>query len=229
MKIGFTGINIQEGKTKYNDQILTALSIKDKPKKISPFFVEFLKDEYLHSDAIVVRKDHIIDVLIMDMDRIENRINKSIDKNEIGLLEKCLLHLEKELPLYSMEYNEDEYKILREISPFSFKPVIQVQKEYNINNLIKNVLNKTSNMFFYTSGPTETHAWLVPKGSSIVYCASKIHSDLARGFIKGDVVSFDDYMNHHNFNDCKSKGVAKMVDKDYIVQPNEIIEIRFNV
>ena len=48
-------------------------------------------------------------------------------------------------------------------------------------------------------------------------------------FIKGDVVSYDEYMNYHNFNDCKSKGVARVVDKDYIVQPNEIIEIRFNV
>ena len=84
-------------------------------------------------------------------------------------------------------------------------------------------------MFFYTSGPSETHAWIVPIGSDIVFCASKIHSDLARGFIKGDVVSYDDYMNCHNFNECKSKGVAKMVDKDYIVKSNEIIEIRFNV
>ena len=52
---------------------------------------------------------------------------------------------------------------------------------------------------------------------------------LAKGFIKGDVVSYDNYMSCHNFNECKSKGVAKMVDKDYILQPNEIIEIRFNV
>jgi ribosome-binding ATPase YchF (GTP1/OBG family) len=84
-------------------------------------------------------------------------------------------------------------------------------------------------MFFYTSGPKESHAWLVEKGSEIIACAEKIHSDLARGFIKGDVVCFEDYMNCHNFNDCKSKGLARLVDRDYIVQPNEIIEIRFNV
>ena len=84
-------------------------------------------------------------------------------------------------------------------------------------------------MFFYTSGTSESHAWLVPSGSDIVTCAAKIHSDLARGFIKGDVVSFDNYMSCHNFNECKSKGFAKMVNREYIVQPNEIIEIRFNV
>ena len=229
MKVGFKGLNIPEGKIKYQDQILTTLATKDKPKKISPFFVEFLKDEYLDSDAIVVHGDYLLDILILDMDKIEGRINRASDKNEINLLEKCLRHLETEQPLCEMECNDVESKLLKTFSPYSYKPVILVSDEYNINNIIEMILRKTSNMFFYTSGPSESHAWLVPMGSDIVSCASKIHSDLARGFIKGDVVSYDDYMNSHNFNECKSKGVSKMVDRDYIVQPNEIIEIRFNV
>ena len=229
MKIGFTGLDIQEGKIKYQDQILIELAAKDNPKKISPFFVEFLKDEYLNSDAIVVHKDNLLDILILDMDKIEGRINRATDKDEINLLEKCLLHLEREQPLCNMESNNSESEILTTFSLSSYKPVIQVAGEYNINNIIKIVLEETSNMFFYTSGPSESHAWLVPLDSDIVFCASKIHSDLARGFIKGDVVSYDEYMNYHNFNDCKSKGVARVVNKDYIVQPNEIIEIRFNV
>ena len=229
MKIGFKGLDIPEGKIKYQDQILVALASKDKPKKISPFFVEFLKDEYLDSDAIVVHKDYLLDILILDMDKIERRINRSTDKDEISLLKKCLSHLEKEQPLCSIDCNKIESKILKTFSLYSYKPVIQVLEEYNINNIIEIALKKTSNMFFYTSGIAESHAWLVPMGSDIVSCASKIHSDLARGFIKGDVVSYDDYMNWHNFNECKSKGVAKMVDRNYIVQPNEIIEIRFNV
>ena len=229
MKIGFTGLDIQEGKIKYQDPILIELAVKDNPKKISPFFVEFLKDEYLNSDAIVVHKDNLLDILILDMDKIEGRINRATDKDEINLLEKCLLHLEKKKPLCNMKSNNSECEILTTFSLFSYKPVIQVAGEYNIKNIIKIVLEETSNMFFYTSGPSESHAWLVPLNSDIGFCASKIHSDLARGFIKGDVVSYDEYMNYHNFNDCKSKGVARVVDKDYIVQPNEIIEIRFNV
>ena len=94
---------------------------------------------------------------------------------------------------------------------------------------IANLINADKSEIIFTSGATESHAWLVPAGSDIVTCASKIHSDLARGFIKGDVVPYEDYMNCHNFNECKSKGFDKMVDRDYIVQPNEIIEIRFNV
>ena len=229
MKIGFTGLNLSEGKIKYNDKVLTALVNKDKPKKISPFFIEFLKEEYLDSDAIVLHKDYLLDVLILDIEKIENRCNRTSNQEELDLLKKCLIHLDKEQPLCDMEFNNIEYEILKVLSPYSMKTIIQMPEESDINNIIEIVLEKTDNMFFYTSGPSESHAWLVPKGSNIITCASKIHSDLARGFIKGDVVSYDDYINCHNFNECKSKGVAKMVDKEYIVQPNEIIEIRFNV
>ena len=229
MKIGFSGLEISEGKVKYNDPILNALAEKDKPKKISPFFVEFLKEEYSDSDAIVIHKNSILEILILDMDKIENRINKVTDNKEIDLLKKCLSCLEEEKPLCSIDYNDREAEILKELAPYSYKPIIQINQDYDINSIIEMTLKETSNMFFYTSGASESHAWLMPKDSDIISCAAKIHTDLARGFIKGDVVSYDDYMQCHNFNDCKSKGFAKMVDKDYIVQPNEIIEIRFNV
>ncbi len=229
MKIGFSGLEISEGKVKYNDPILNALAEKDKPKKISPFFVEFLKEEYSDSDAIVIHKNSILEILILDMDKIENRINRITDNKEIDLLKKCLSCLEEEKPLCSIDYNDREAEILKELAPYSYKPIIQINQDYDINSIIEMTLKETSNMFFYTSGASESHAWLIPKDSDIISCAAKIHTDLARGFIKGDVVSYDDYMQCHNFNDCKSKGFAKMVDKDYIVQPNEIIEIRFNV
>ena len=229
MKIGFTGLNLPEGKNKYEDKILLALANKDKPKKISPFFVEFLKEEYSQIDAIVVHKDYLLDILILDMEKIEGRVNRTVDEQEVKLLKKCLSHLENEQPLFNININAEESEILKELSPHSFKPILQIEDESDLNTIIEKLLKITNNMFFYTSGPSESHAWLVPSGSDIVTCAGKIHSDLAKGFIKGDVVSYDDYMNCHNFNDCKSKGVAKMVDRDYIIQPNEIIEIRFNV
>ena len=229
MKIGFCGLDIPEGKIKYEDEILSSLVNKDKPNKISPFFIEFLKEEYIHTQAIIVHSNSLLDLLILDIEKIENRINRLIEKKEIDLLNRCLKHLENEKPLCELKYNEYETDILKELSPYSYKPIIQINENQNINKTIQSILNETNNMFFYTSGSSESRSWLVPKGSDIISCAAKIHSDLAKGFIKGDVVSYNDYMTCHNFNECKSKGLAKMVDRDYIVQPNEIIEIRFNV
>lgn len=229
MKIGFTGVDLQEGKIKFIDENLLALESKDRPKKVTPFFVEFMKDSFIHSDVIVVPEDNILDLLILDMDKVETLLARSTDAQDKNLLLKCLDHLEKEIPLCEIEFSEEEKNILRAAGLYSIKPVVVIEGDEDVNTVINLSLEKANNMFFYTSGPTESHAWLVKRGSRITTCASKIHSDLERGFIKGDVVSFSDYMNCHNFNECKTKGVAKIVDREYIVQPAEVIEIRFNV
>jgi ribosome-binding ATPase YchF (GTP1/OBG family) len=227
--IGFTGLDLPEGKTKYKDEKLIDLVAKDKAKKVVPFFAEFIKDEFVQSDAIVVPRSNILDLLILDMDKLETRLLKLESGDEKSLMTKCMELLEQEMPLCDVDFNDEERELLIATAPISFKPIVQIEGSEDINTIIFSALEKANHMFFYTSGPKESHAWLIQKGSEIIACAEKIHSDLARGFIKGDVVSYEDYMDCHNFNDCKSKGVAKMVDRDYIVQPNDIIEIRFNV
>jgi ribosome-binding ATPase YchF (GTP1/OBG family) len=163
------------------------------------------------------------------MEKIETRSARMSDDNEKALMTKCLEHLENDIPLCDVELEEEERRIVETAAPLSLKPVIKLKGNERVDNIISQALKKAGYMFFYTSGPRESHAWLVRKDSDIVSCAGRIHTDLARGFIKGDVVSFENYMNCHSFNECRSKGYARLVDRDYIVQPNEIVEIRFNV
>ena len=235
MKIGFTGIELEEGKVKFNDQNLNALEKKDKPKKVTPFFAEFIRDnsdlheELAQVDAIIIPQDSILDLLILDIEKIEIRLERAENEAEKKLLQSALDKLEEEIPLCDAGFSPEDEAVILSAAPFSLKPVIQVNGNEDSDDLINQVLKKTGYMFFYTTGPSESHAWLVKQGSDIITCAAKIHSDLARGFIKGDVVSFDDYLECHSFNECKSKGIARVVDRDYIVQANEIIEIRFNV
>ena len=229
MIISYTGIELPEGKVKYDDPILKVLAEKDNPKKVSPMFFEFIKEDFPNSFAIVIPESNLLDLLILDMEKIETRLTRTADKKEIKLLQKCMDFLEKEMPLCDVQFDDPEKEILNGLMPFSLKPTVQLMGNEDINTIIQLAMEKADYMFFYTSHPRETHAWFIPKGTEIITCAGKIHSDLARGFIKGDVVSYQDYLHHHNFNECKAKGVAKTVEKNYIVQPNEIIEIRFNV
>lgn len=83
---------------------------------------------------------------------------------------------------------------------------------------------------FFTCGPDEVRAWTLHDGEKAVDAAGTIHSDLARGFIRAQVVAFDDYMkNGHSFDECRKSGVLRLEGKDYIVKDGDMIEIRFNV
>jgi len=69
----------------------------------------------------------------------------------------------------------------------------------------------------------------VRQDADIVTCAGKIHSDLARGFIKADIVSYDDFLKAYNMQEARTRGLVRVVDRDYTIQAGDIIEIRFNV
>jgi ribosome-binding ATPase YchF (GTP1/OBG family) len=199
------------------------------PKKVTPFFAEFIKDEYIQTDAIVIPKENILDLLILDIEKLEVRLERSESDNEKNLINKCLNLLEQETPLCDTSFNDNEKEILQILAPLSFKPVVVLDNIPDVNEIILNALEKSNTIFFYTAGKSEVHAWPVKKDSDIVTCAGKIHTDLARGFIKADVANFDEFMQCHNMNDAKTKGVAKVVERDYIIQKADVIEIRFNV
>ncbi|MDY6399424.1 MAG: redox-regulated ATPase YchF [Synergistales bacterium] len=83
---------------------------------------------------------------------------------------------------------------------------------------------------FFTSGTDEVRAWTLREGSNAVDAAGTIHSDLARGFIRAQVVAYDDFIaNNASMAQCREKGVLRLEGKEYIVKDGDMIEIRFNV
>ncbi|MBN1865546.1 MAG: DUF933 domain-containing protein [Victivallales bacterium] len=231
MKIGYGGMELPEGKVRYADPILKRLEEKFEPKKVSPYFFEFVLEGYDVADAIAMLRDKLLDLLVLDMEKLERRIERlGGEGGGVGFLRSCLAFMEGDSPLCDMEVSAEEGKILNELAPLSWKPVLVLDDPSpEINKLIEQVMEKAGVMFFYTAGKPEVHAWFIREGSDIVTCAGKIHTDLARGFIKGEIVNIDDYGEAHNLNDARAKGLAKLVDRDYVVRHGDIIEIRFNV
>lgn len=229
MKIAYSRMDLPEGKVKYNDERVSQLVDKHNPKKVTPFYAEFLKEDYIHGDVILIPEENLLDLIIMDMEKCEIRIHRSEDEVERQLMEKCSQSLEEEIPICDMDLDESELELLRKGQFVTLKPVLRVNGERDTNTLIEESLQKAGMVFFYTAGPKEVHAWPVTNGTDMVTCAGKIHSDLARGFIKGDIVNFNDYTECHNFNDARKKGLVKVVDRDHPIEDGDIIEIRFNV
>ena len=82
---------------------------------------------------------------------------------------------------------------------------------------------------FLTAGEDECRAWTITKGTKAPQAAGKIHSDFERGFIRAEVVSYDDLMACGTMAAAREKGLIRSEGKDYVVQDGDIILFRFNV
>jgi ribosome-binding ATPase len=229
MKICSIGFDLPEGKVKYQDERVITLDEKLSPKKITPFYVEFTHDDFSHCDGFLVARDKIWDLLILDLEKLEARRDRTTDAAEKKLLEKCLGSLEQEVPLCDVPFTEAELTLLKVLAPLSLKPTLVAAEAPELSDAIARLLAKSGIIFFYTADKKEVRSWPVQQDSDIVTCAGKIHSDLARGFIKADIVNFDDFMQVYNMAEARTKGLVKLVDRNYTIHEGDIIEIRFNV
>ena len=82
---------------------------------------------------------------------------------------------------------------------------------------------------FLTTGGDEVRAWPIRAGETAREAAGAVHSDIQRGFIRAEVVSFDDFMRHGSMKACRDAGVLRIEGKDYVVADGDIVNFRFNV
>ncbi|MEP9363874.1 redox-regulated ATPase YchF [Nocardioides sp. CN2-186] len=82
---------------------------------------------------------------------------------------------------------------------------------------------------YLTAGPKETRAWTIPKGATAPEAAGVIHTDFQRGFIKAEIVSFDDLVALGSMQKAKEAGKVRMEGKDYVMVDGDVVEFRFNV
>lgn len=82
---------------------------------------------------------------------------------------------------------------------------------------------------YLTAGPKETRAWTIPQGATAPEAAGEIHTDFQRGFIKAEIVSFDDLMEARTMQAAKAAGKVRMEGKDYVMADGDVVEFRFNV
>jgi len=102
-------------------------------------------------------------------------------------------------------------------------------KEPGLNRVIRAGYTLLGLQTFFTAGPKEVRAWTVKKGSTAPQAAGKIHTDFEKGFIRAEVIAFDDYIKYHGEHGAKDAGRLRLEGKDYIVQDGDVMHFRFNV
>jgi ribosome-binding ATPase YchF (GTP1/OBG family) len=84
-------------------------------------------------------------------------------------------------------------------------------------------------MSFLTAGEKEVRAWTIPIGTKAPQAAGEIHSDIERGFIRAEIVSYDDLIGAGSEKEAKEKGLTRLEGKEYVMQEGDIVNFRFNV
>ena len=102
-------------------------------------------------------------------------------------------------------------------------------KESGLDKVIKASYDLLGLMSFLTAGEPEVRAWTIKKGTKAPQAAGKIHSDIERGFIRAEIVSYDDLIREGSINSVKEKGLMRSEGKEYVMQDGDVVLFRFNV
>ena len=103
------------------------------------------------------------------------------------------------------------------------------QDESGLDQLARVGFDTLGLQTYLTAGPKEARAWTIRKGWKSPQAAGVIHTDFERGFIKAEIVSFDELVAAGSMADAKAAGKVRMEGKDYVMQDGDVVEFRFNV
>ncbi|MDV3157234.1 MAG: redox-regulated ATPase YchF [Candidatus Phytoplasma australasiaticum] len=101
--------------------------------------------------------------------------------------------------------------------------------KYALEQIIKNSYQLLNLQTYFTAGPKETRSWSFLKGSTAPQCAKSIHTDFQKGFIRAEVINYNEIIKYNNINQIKEKGKLRSEGKNYIVQDGDIINFKFRV
>jgi len=178
---------------------------------------ELLRDTYLLTLKPIL---YIGNVSEERLENAENDANvlkvKEYAKNENAKVIPLCVKIEEEI---SGLENNDKQEMLEALG----------LKESGLDKVIKASYDLLGLMSFLTAGEPEVRAWTIKKGTKAPAAAGKIHSDIERGFIRAEVVSYDDLMREGSMNAVREKGLLRSEGKEYIMQDGDIVLFRFNV
>ena len=178
---------------------------------------EQIKDLYLLTSKPVL---YIANVSEEQIENVENdemvKQVKEFAKTENAKVIPLCVKIEEELS--SLE-GKDKKEMLEALG----------LSESGLDKVVKTSYDLLGLMSFLTAGEPEVRAWTIKKGTKAPQAAGKIHSDIERGFIRAEVVSYDDLIREGSMLACKEKGLVRSEGKEYVMQDGDIVLFRFNV
>ena len=176
---------------------------------------DILKDSFLLTMKPILYVTNVSENEIGEDNEYVKKV-KEYAKNENAKVIKLCVKIEEEL---SGLDDDDKKEMLEALG----------MEESGLDKVIKASYDLLGLMSFLTAGEPEVRAWTIKKGTKAPEAAGKIHSDIQRGFIRAEIVSYDDLIRLGSLNEVREKGLMRSEGKDYIMQDGDVVLFRFNV
>jgi ribosome-binding ATPase len=176
----------------------------------------FMDDLFLLSDKPVLYVCNVDDVSAMNGNDYSSKFIESVKGQDAEVL---VIAAKMESEIAELESEEDRLAFLADAG----------LAEPGVNRLVRAAFHLLDLQCFFTAGPKEVRAWTIKKGMTAPQAAGVIHSDLERGFIRAEVMKYEDFMRLGSEHACKEHGKLMIEGKNYVVGDGDILHIRFNV
>lgn len=233
MKIGIIDIDsFSSGRANLNDsRVETLKQMFNAPKKVYiQVDVVTEKEKLVEADGILCPENAKVDLVISDLEFVEARLERATEDSEKKLFARFKEQLDKEAFLSGIVLTEEEKKMISGYALLSIKPVYLAKPEEleNKDKLLLEAYYHFGYISFFTAGEKDSHAWPIKKGASAWEASGAIHSDIQKGFIRAEVVSFNDLVADGGLSRARSNNHIRLEMKDYTVQDGDYIVFRCN-
>lgn len=182
------------------------------------------------ADVLLTTRDALPDLLLKDLEFIETRLGRSPGDAEKAALTKIQSHLEAGRTLRETGLSSEELTAIAAHTFITAKPVIVAEPDelQNPDALILRAFKDSGNICFLTVGGKENRAWPIRKGISAWEAAASIHTDLQKGFIRAEIIGFDDFIQAGGETQAKRAGKLRLETKTYVMQDYDVVNFRFS-
>ena len=232
MKISLFGIQgIPLGKHNVKDPRLDQADKLVEAQKKTYAQVDVLEEkEMVTADAVLTTRAALSDLLVKDLDAVETRLSRNPSDAEKAALQKLADALISEKPVSASGLTADELEVISAHNFYSNRPVV-VAGEAELaapDALIVRAFQESGYISFLTVGGKENRAWPIRKGTTAWEAAGVIHTDIQKGFIRVEIISFDDLIQAGGETQAKRAGKLRLETKPYILQDYDLVNFRFN-
>jgi ribosome-binding ATPase YchF (GTP1/OBG family) len=232
MKICLLGMpGIKTGKHNLKDPRLDQADKLVEASKKTYAQVDVVGEEgALEADAFLATTEGKADLILKDLEFVETRLSRSPQEAEKVVLEKIKSLLENEQLIVSAGLKPEELQAVAAHSFYTNKPVTvaEGQEIPEPEALLLRAFREAGYISFLTVGGKENRAWPIRKGITAWEAGGVIHTDIQKGFIRAEIISFEDFLAAGGETQAKRAGKQRLELKNYVMQDYDLTNFRFN-